>query len=129
MMKGWLNISRRQNMEIGILIAIVMLVMNYSGNHQWLHWTVIIVLLIVLIWPEMFKPIAFLWFGLAFFLSTVFSKVVLTLVFIAIIVPVGIVRKMLGKDKLKLKGFKKERCSVFQESDHLYKPADFENAF
>lgn len=128
-MKGWLNISRRQNMEMGVLVAIVMLVMNYSGSRQWLHWTVIIDLLIVLIWPKMFKPIAFLWFGLATLLSAVFSKLVLTLVFIVIIAPVGILRKTFGIDNLKLKGYKKGKCSVFHESDYLYKPADFENAF
>jgi hypothetical protein len=45
------------------------------------------------------------------------------------IVPVGMLRRMLGKDKLNLKAFKKGKDSVFHERDYLYRPVDFENTF
>jgi hypothetical protein len=43
------------------------------------------------------------------------SRILLSVIFILIIIPVAILRKMGGKDRLMLKEFKKSTSSVFTE--------------
>jgi len=57
------------------------------------------------------------------------SKVILTVVFIFILIPVGFVRKISGKDNLKLNQFKKSDKSVFITRDHTFTSEDIINPY
>ncbi|NJN24770.1 MAG: hypothetical protein HC819_01645 [Cyclobacteriaceae bacterium] len=123
----WESISRRQNMEVGVLFALVVLLIG--GTDEAWRWVAIGALAVVLVWPVLFKPITFVWFAFARMLSMVFSKVMLSIIYFLFIVPVGLVRKWVGKDNLKLKGFKLDRRSVFQSREHRFEPEDFTHTF
>ncbi|SDS42258.1 hypothetical protein [Gramella sp. MAR_2010_147] len=124
-----LHLTRRQYLETGILLAIVMVVYAWYVQ-EWIFSLIAAgVLLVSLIIPVLFKPIAFLWFGLAKILSFITSHIILTLLFFFLVTPVGIFRKMLGRDSLLLKGFKKSSDSVMQERDHTYTSSNLNNPF
>jgi hypothetical protein len=53
----------------------------------------------------------------------------MSIVFLVIVVPVGVFRKLMGIDNLKLRQFKKSRQSVMVTRDHQYEDADFLNTF
>jgi hypothetical protein len=53
--------------------------------------------------PQLYRPVAVLWLGLSHLLGTVLSKILLTLVFFDVVTPIGLARKLLGFDSLKLK--------------------------
>ena len=87
------------------------------------------VLVLVMIWPPLFSPLARVWFGLSHVLGTVASKVLLSFVFAVIATPVGLVRRAFGADALRLKLWKKDRGSVMVIRDHLFSAEDLEKPY
>jgi hypothetical protein len=57
------------------------------------------------------------------------SKILLSIVFITIVTPIGLLRRLLGKDSLQLKNFKKSKDSVFLSRDHKYTENDIAKPF
>jgi hypothetical protein len=53
------------------------------------------------------------------------STIMMSIVFFVIVTPVGLVRRMLGRDPLKLRQFKKGKQSVMKDRDHQYTAEDF----
>lgn len=124
-----LKLTRRQYMETGILLALVCIFFGWYKD----YWPIIIaagaILLISLILPVIFKPLAFLWFGLAYILSLITSNILLSILFFFLVTSVGLFRRLLGKDSLKLKEFKKSADSVLVERDHTFRASDIKNPF
>jgi hypothetical protein len=89
------------------------------------------------------RPIAYLWFGLAEILGFIVSRIILTLVFFLLIVPIGFVRYCYGADPMRFKEWKSPHKtkmyhkngnteyddSVFIERNHLYVPDDIFSPF
>ncbi len=86
-------------------------------------------LLITMVYPLIFKPLAYVWFGLAQVLGFAGSRIILTVIFIVMVVPVALFRRLLGKDPLLLKRWKKGDASVFVTRDHAYSPADLDKPY
>ena len=63
--------------------------------------------------PILYKPFGIIWFGISNIMGTVMSKVVLTVIFLALVTPVAILRRIYGADSLQLKKWKKSTHSVF----------------
>jgi hypothetical protein len=79
--------------------------------------------------PKIFTPQAHLWLGLSRVMGEVVLKILLTIVFILIVTPIGLIRKGLGKDPMRLKRWKKGADSVFIDRSHTFVPEDIEKPF
>ena len=79
--------------------------------------------------PQAYRPVAVLWLGLAHLLGTVVSRIILTVVFLVVVTPIGLVRRMLGVDSLKLREFKKDDGSVMHERNHRFTPEDIQRPY
>ena len=62
-------------------------------------------------------------------LGTVVSKILLTLVFFGVVTPIGLARKLLGIDSLKLKDFKSGENSVMVIRNHIFTGKDIEKPY
>ena len=122
-------ITSRQRTETVVLLAIVGLLVAVSYQDWRLVWLSGGILLLGLVTPIVFHPLALVWFGLAKVLSIFSSTVLLTLLFFLLVTPVGLLRKWLGKDTLQRKDFKKSQQSVLKVRNHLYEPADLKHPF
>ena len=123
------SVSRRQIVETGMLLALVVLLLGvFTGRHAY-YTVAVIILLINLILPILFKPLAMVWFGLAQALSMVSSKIILTLLFVLLVVPVGWWRRWRGKDPLQLKAFRRNRSSAFKIREHQFVPTDLDKPY
>jgi cellulose synthase/poly-beta-1,6-N-acetylglucosamine synthase-like glycosyltransferase len=91
--------------------------------------SVFLLTLVSIVAPVVFFPFSLLWHGLSKCLSYVVTKLIMLLVFVAVVIPMGIVRRILGHDNLKLKQFKKGKQSVMIARDHLYISSDLKNTF
>lgn len=117
-----------QSRDTGMALVLLCLLIVHFKHAYKLVPLAIILLIITMAWPRAFKPLAGLWFGLSHVLGNVMSKVVLTLVFFLVVTPIGLIRRLMGKDSLQLKKFKKDQDSVFLvraelvEKEHLHKP-------
>ena len=87
------------------------------------------ILVITMAVPQLLLPLAKIWFGFSKLLGMVTSKIVLTLVFISIVLPVGMARKWARQDTLQLNAFKKKRLSGFVDRNHRYAPNDLSNPY
>ncbi|MBN2493803.1 MAG: hypothetical protein JXR96_04360 [Deltaproteobacteria bacterium] len=74
-------------------------------------------LLLAMIWPGFFRPAAYLWFGLARLLGALVSRLLLSLLFFALIVPVGLIRRAAGADPMQRKAWRSGQGSVFRLRD------------
>jgi hypothetical protein len=99
-----------------------------SGKQQFVLIAVLL-LLIDMIRPDIYKPLAKFWLGFSHLLGTVMSKVILTIIFFILVVPVGLLRRLMGKDALRLKEWKKGSNSVFKIRDHKLTSDDIKNPY
>ena len=123
------HIDYIKSKDAGLVIVLICLLIGYF--HQSFSWIglSIIILIIDLILPQIFKPFAVIWWGLSTLLSTIMSKLILSLTFYFLITPVGLTRKIFGADPLKLKKWKKGKSSVFVFRNHKFQSHDIEKPF
>jgi polyferredoxin len=121
--KGFL-VTKKQCMEFGQVATLAALVfaLHFKNDHFVIAAFVLILVTIVL--PIIFYPFAFLWFGLSKLLSVISPAIILGILFFLVVTPVGLLRRLLGKDSMKLKQFKKDRHSVMIDRNHLYTETD-----
>jgi threonine/homoserine/homoserine lactone efflux protein len=79
--------------------------------------------------PQVFKPAAVVWLGLSHLIGMVMSKVVMSIVFFGVVTPIGVVRRMMRKDTLQLRAFRRGRASVMVDRNHTYTPMDLEHPY
>lgn len=129
MWKGITNITRQQCIEFGQVAATAVLAASLYFRDFPLAAVALLLLLITLLAPRLFYPLAVIWFGIAKVLGEVNIRILLTLVFMLVVVPVGIWRKWRGKDTLQLRRFKKDKASVMDIRNHIYTKEDLQHTF
>lgn len=125
----WLAASREQARDTGMALVLICLIVFLATKQQRYVTIGALLLLVDMIVPAVFKPVAKLWFGLSALLGTVMSKVILTLTFFLVLTPMGLFRRLCGKDTLRLRCFGRSRDSVFRVRDHTFTPADIEQPY
>jgi hypothetical protein len=55
--------------------------------------------------------------------------VLLTVLFFGVLTPIGLVRRALGHDAMRLRQWRRDRESVFTVRDHHYAPADIDRPY
>jgi hypothetical protein len=123
------NISKEQAKDAGMAVVLILLLLGIFLKQQGFYPYAAAALVVNMIFPGIYKPFAFIWFGMATFLGTIMSKVLLTVVYILLVVPIGLLRRLFGKDSLQLKKFKKNGSSVFRDRNHLFQSTDIENPY
>jgi hypothetical protein len=123
------KISKKEATDTGMAMAlIVVLLGNFTKNNLY-YLAAIPVLVINMTFPMLYYPLAILWFGLTAILGEVVSKVLLSIVYIIVLMPIGIIRRMMGKDAMQLKGFKKQTSSVMVTRNHEFVSDDIVNPY
>ena len=123
------NISKEMCKDSGLALVLICMICFQVWKHQFLILLAIAFLLVAMTYPPIFKPFARLWFGLSTALGTVVSKIILTIVFFAVVLPVGMVRRALGKDAMSIKIWKKDHQSVFRRREHRFSAKDLEHPY
>ena len=85
--------------------------------------------LVTMVAPQVFRPAAVVWFGLAHAMGTIASRVVLSIVFFVVVTPVGIWRRAIGADSLQLKSFGRGRESVMKVRNHTFVGKDLQQPY
>lgn len=121
--------SKAQCRDAGLALILILLLFIAIGKYVKLAPWAILVTLLLMVQPKIFKPWAALWFGLSEVLGTVMSKVILSLLFFVLVTPVALVRKMRGADAMKMKLWKSGSDSVFRIRNQRIAAADLEKMF
>ncbi|MFN8254337.1 MAG: SxtJ family membrane protein [Bacteroidales bacterium] len=128
-MQGTEKISKKQMVETGIVFALATIFSFLAFQFKPGLWIACVFLLVSILFPVLLFPLAWCWFGLSKILSWLMSRIILSIVFYIMVTPVGLVRKLAGKDNLKLKQFKKNNESVFTDRNHKYSSTDLKYPF
>ncbi|MCX7986084.1 MAG: SxtJ family membrane protein [Bacteroidales bacterium] len=121
--------SKKENQDAGLALLLLILLIKILGNITLPDTLLLTLLLIALLIPKIFFPFSFLWYNLSDLLGHIASFIFLNVVYWIFVVPMALVRKLLGKDPLKLKKFKKGDESVFHERNYTFTPKDMSNTF
>jgi hypothetical protein len=129
--KSWLHvdINMARARDTGMAMVLILLLIELFVGSGLYFKIAIPVLILNMIVPQAFIPLAYLWFGLAQLIGTVVSKILLFLVFSIFVLPVALIRKMAGKDSLMLKKWNKDLESVFKTRNHQFTSSDIEKPY
>ncbi len=118
------SITKKEAGDTGMAMVLICLLIGYfTGNSM--YSTIAIPLLVLnMAFPMFYYPFALVWLGLTNLLGMIVSKILLSVVYIVLLLPVGLVRRMMGKDTLYLKQFKKGKDSVMISRDHQFSGND-----
>ena len=123
------NISKNQARDTGMAIVLILLLIAVFSLEFIYVKIAILALLITMTFPLLYKYVAIVWFGLSRLLGTVVSKVLLTFIFFLVVTPMGMIRRLLGYDSLKLRQFKKGTESVMQVRNITFTKNDIDKPF
>ena len=115
--------------DSGLALVLICLICYQVWKLPILILLAIIFLIVAMTYPPIYKPFAIFWFALSTALGTVVSKVILTVLFFALVLPVGLLRRALGKDAMRIKSWKKGNESVFRLRDHRFEAKDLKNPY
>ncbi|MBF0481112.1 MAG: hypothetical protein HQK81_13040 [Desulfovibrionaceae bacterium] len=121
--------SKEQAKDTGLAMILICLILAYFGGRVKLLPLAMLLLLVTMTVPAALTPLARVWFGFSHLLGTVMSKVMLTLVFFLVLTPIGLFRRLTGKDALRLTQWKAGTASVFRVRDHTFTAQDIEQPF
>jgi len=125
----WLTSTPEQAKDTGMAMVLICLLLGYWGKFPKFLPVSLVLLILTMTWPKAFTPLAGLWFGLSHLLSSVVSRVILTVVFFLIVTPIGVIRRLFGADALQLKKWKQGKGSVFVVREGPVQGKDMANPY
>lgn len=123
------KITKYQSRDTGMAMVLLLLLVDIRAKRGWVLFAAIALQVLNMTVPQIYRPVAVLWLGLYDLLGAVVSKILLSIVFFVIVVPIGVLRRLAGKDSLKLRAFKAGRDSVMVERNHTFVGRDLERPF
>ena len=123
------SITKDQSRDTGMAMVLLLLIVAASRKREGYLVVAMVLHVLNMIWPEIYRPVAVLWLGLSVLLGLLMSKILLSIVFFGVVTPIGIVRRLLGKDSLKLRAFKASKESVMLERNHTFVGLDLEKPY
>lgn len=120
---------RSRAVDTGMAATLMCLLAGfYTGKPGWFY-SATTVLVVNMTWPTAFVPASKVWFGFSALLGSVMSRVILGLVYYVVLTPVGLLRRALGKDTLKIAAFKSGTGSAFLTRSGRFAPQDLTTPF
>jgi len=123
------TITRDQSRDTGMAMVLLLLLALLKWGRNELLIAALIVHVVNMIVPQVFRPVAIAWFGLAHLLGAVASRVLMFVVFALVVTPIGLLRRALGKDSLRLRGFRSGNDSVMVVRNHTFTASDLEKPY
>lgn len=127
---AWLlSSTKEQAKDTGMAMVLICLILGSWGKFPQFLPVSVALLLITMVWPNAFRPLATFWFGLSHVLSSVVSRVILSVLFFLVVTPIGLIRRAMGADALQLKKWKQGQDSVFVVREGVIQAKDLENPY
>ena len=123
------KITKDQSRDTGMAMVLLLLILHVSLKREGFLFGAITLHVLNMTVPWAYRPIAIIWLGLSHLIGTFVSKVLLSIVFFAIVTPIGILRGLVGKDSLKLRSFKASDESAMLDRNHTFTGGDIERPY
>ncbi|HMK04313.1 MAG TPA: hypothetical protein VK489_08985 [Ferruginibacter sp.] len=123
------SVTKKEASDTGMAMTLICLLAGYFTGNILYYKISILVLVMTMAFPMFFYYIAIIWLGLTNLLGIVVSRVLLSVVYIVFLLPMGMIRRAMGKDSLNLNGFKKGNNSVMVNRDIEFTANDIKNPY
>lgn len=123
------TVTTDQAKDTGMAMVLVCLLIAFFAGKPFFYGLAIPILLVNMIVPNVFRAVARIWMGFSHLLGSVTSGIILSIAFVVLVLPVGFVRRAIGKDLMQLKKWKKDRDSVFKTREHLFTSDDMNHPY
>ena len=123
-MKKYGALTCKECVDSAMSLILVFLILMVFTHNLFYVTSAIILLLFTMTIPTVFKPFAFIWLNFSKLLGGIISRLLLSIIFYVLVTPVGLIRRLLCNDTLKIKAFKDGPHSVFNTPCHLYTKDD-----
>jgi hypothetical protein len=110
------------------LILIALLIFLFSEKIFFLHAAMVLTVLLM-IWPAPFRYFGIVWFALGEALGYVISRILLTVIYLFLVIPVSIFKRGGIRCNMNLEHFKKGNESVFKDRNHIFDSGDLLKPF
>lgn len=114
----------RKHIETIIVLTIALAAIGWFTKKQSWYWVTAIFAIASLALPPLAKYTHIVWMKLAEAIGYVMNKVLLSIVFIIVVIPLGLISRLTGKNSIRLK---KGGDTYFKTRNHTYTKADLEN--
>ncbi|MDY6906327.1 MAG: SxtJ family membrane protein [Thermodesulfobacteriota bacterium] len=121
--------TRQKATDGGLALVLILIIIAWIDTHNLFVGAAAVGILLCMVTPRVFTPFARIWYSLSYAMGTVMSKVLLTLVYFLVVLPVGILRRLSGADPMLLKRWKKKDGSVFVDRAHRFTAEDVERPY
>ena len=121
--------TREQAKDTGMAMVLVFLLAWLFRRRDGYIGVALVLHLVTMVAPQVFRPLAVVWFGISHVMGAIASRVVLSVVFFVFVTPVGVWRRVMGADSLQLKSFGRGRESVMKTRNHTYVAQDLEQPY
>jgi len=112
-----------------LALSFLLLLIWFFIKDAYLVYAAMLLLLVGMVFPLAMKILARAWFGLSHVLGAVMSRVLFGIIWLLLVLPVGLIRRMLGKDALRLTLWKQGSRSCFVERAHVFTAEDLKNPY
>lgn len=123
------NTALEQSRDTGLALVLGILFFVYFSERLRLIPLAIIVLFLSMLYPNIFRPLSKLWFGLSYLMGSVMAKVIMAILFFILVTPIGVLRRIIGYDPMQLKKWKKGNSSVFIIREKIIQSEDLGNPY
>lgn len=110
------------------LILLNLLLYIFLSKTIFLHFSLGFVILLM-IWPSPFRYFGLFWFAFGEALGYMVSRIILSIIFLLLVVPIGLLKRRGLRKNMQLNIFKKDTTSVFRARDYVFSDKDFEKPF
>lgn len=122
-------VTKKQASDTGMAIVLILLLLGYFTKNILFYKIAIPVLIVNMSVPIFFYFFAIIWLGFSKLLGIITSNLVLSAIYFIVVLPMSLIRKLMGKDTLRLKEFKRNTKSVMLVRNYLFGPKDIERPF
>jgi hypothetical protein len=123
------KITTDQSRDTGMAMVLLLLILAASRKREGYLFVAMGLHVLNMTKPRIYRPIAVIWLGFSDLLGAVVSRVLLSVVFFFVVTPISLLRRLFGKDSLKLRVFKVGQGSVMVERNHTFVGRDLERPY
>lgn len=122
-------LSSSQLYGSGLALILILLLLTVFLESNLFLFTAIGVSIILMISPLPFRFFAYTWFAFGELMSLIVGKLILSVIYLFLVVPIGLIKRKSIRANMHLSLFKKGTDSVFKERDHTFCEDDFNKLF
>jgi hypothetical protein len=123
------KLTTKQLIDSGSAFVLILLAIGFFSKNNTFYIVSIPALLINMTVPKFYYPFAMFWYSLSNALGFIVSRILFTVIYIVMVVPVGLLRRLMGKDSLHLTQFKKNNTSILKLRNHTFSSKDMTTPF